>query len=309
MPLDPVARAFLDQVTAMGLPPFHEQSVAAARDGIRLLAQMDGSREAVARVEDHTVPGPAGDVPVRLYAPATAGKPPVLVYFHGGGWVIGGIDTHDAVCRALANRAEAAVASIDYRLAPEHPFPAAVDDCYAATRWIAENAGTFAVDAERVAVGGDSAGGNLAAVVAQLARERGGPWLRHQVLVYPATDPAMDTPSYRENADGYLLTRAAMEWFYGHYLPDPADRTNPLAAPLRATRLGGLPPATVITAEFDPLRDEAEAYAERLREAGVPVDLARYDGMIHGFLGMTALFAQARVALDRIGAALRGAFE
>ena len=308
MPLDPAVRTFLDQLTAMGLPAFETQTVEQARAAIRMMSQTGPPGEPVDHVEDQRVPGPGGSIPVRIYAPAGRRPAPALVYFHGGGWVIGGIDTHDGLCRQLANRASATVISVDYRLAPEHKFPAAVDDCFAALGWVAGNTAALGVDPSRLAIGGDSAGGNLTAVVAQLARDRGGPRLRHQVLIYPATDPVMDFPSHTENGSGYLLTREAMAWFYGHYLRTPADRTDPLAAPLRARDLAALPPALVITAEFDPLRDEGEAYAHRLEAAGVPTTLTRYDGMIHGFVGMTGFFAQARAAVDQIAAALRGAF-
>src|SRR5262245_7345711 len=308
MPLDPAVRTFLDQLVAMGLPAFETQTVEQARAAIRMMSQSGPPGEPVDHVEDRHVPGPAGSIPVRVYAPAGRRPAPALVYFHGGGWVIGGIDTHDGLCRQLANRAGATVVSVDYRLAPEPKFPAAVADCFAATRWVADNAAALGIDPARLAIGGDSAGGNLTAVVAQLARDRGGPRLRHQVLIYPATDPVMDYPSHAENASGYLLTREAMAWFYGHYLRTPADRTDPLAAPLRARDLAGLPPALVITAEFDPLRDEGEAYARRLEAAGVPTTLTRYDGMIHGFVGLTGFFEQARTAVDHIAGSLRSAF-
>jgi acetyl esterase len=200
------------------------------------------------------------------------------------------------------------VASVDYRLAPEAPFPAAPEDCYAATRHLAGHAAELGADPARVAVAGDSAGGNLAAVVAQLARARGGPRLVHQLLVYPVTDHSFDTVSYRENAQGYLLSRDLMKWFWRHYLARPEDGASPLASPLRAPDLGGLPPATVITAGFDPLRDEGEAYAERLRGAGVPTELLRYDGLFHGFFGMGESIERARDAMQRACNALRGAF-
>jgi acetyl esterase len=264
--------------------------------------------EDVARVDDHRVPVDGGDIAVRCYTPAGTGPFPVHVYFHGGGWVIGDIETHDGVCRSLANAAACVVVSADYRLAPEHKFPVAVDDAFAATRWVAARAATLGVDGDRMAVGGDSAGGNLAAAVALLSRDRGGPPLALQVLVYPVTQHAFDTPSYQEHADGYLLTRSAMRWFWNHYLRRPEDGEEPLASPLLARSLHGLPPALVITAEHDPLRDEGEAYAARLREAGVPVTVTRYPGMIHGFLRMLNMVDKARAARDEIAAALRKAF-
>ncbi len=306
MPLDPKVQAFIDQMA--GMLPLNEMTVADARAGLEALAAMQGEPEPIHRVEDRTIPGPAGDVPVRVYAPAAGGPLPVLVYFHGGGWVVGGLGTHDGVCRALANRAQAMVVSVDYRLAPEHRFPAAAEDCYAATRWVAERAAELGADPRRLAVGGDSAGGNLAAVTALMARDRGGPRLCHQLLVYPVTDARFDTPSYVANAEGYFLTRAMMQWFWDHYVPAAADRTNPYCAPLAAPDLRGLPSATVITAEFDPLRDEGEAYAARLREAGVPVEAQRYDGIIHGFFGMGAMFEQAAAAIALASEQLRRAF-
>jgi acetyl esterase len=258
-------------------------------------------------VRDVAIAGAAGTIPARLYRPSRDGTLSLLVYFHGGGWVIGNLEGYDNVCSDLAAEAGCAVLSIDYRLAPEHRFPAAADDCFAATAWARINAAALGIDPARLAVGGDSAGGNLAAVVALMARDRGGPPVRFQLLVYPVTCGRMDTPSYRDNAEGYLLTQAAMVWFWNHYTPHAADRELPYAAPLRAADLGGLPPALVLTAEFDPLRDEGEAYAARLRAAGVPTTLRRYDGQIHGFFTMGALVDRARAALDETAAALRAA--
>src|SRR5581483_3719120 len=220
-------------------------------------------------------------------------------HLHGGGWVLGSLETHDALCRSLARAVPAVVVAVDYRLAPEHKFPAAAEDAYAAPAW------EIGADARRVAVGGDSAGGNLAAVVSLMARDRGGPRLAHQLLVYPATDAGLEHASMRENADGYWLTRDMMAWFWNLYLGGARDGGSPLASPLRAQDLRGLPPATVITAEFDPLRDEGEAYAARLRAAGVPVDLRRWDGMIHGFFAMETIFPQGRAAVEHAAAALR----
>jgi acetyl esterase len=258
-------------------------------------------------VRDVQIEGPAGPIPARFYRPRPDEFLPLLVYFHGGGWVIGSLETHDNVCRDLAVKACCAVLSIDYRLAPEHPFPAAAEDCYAATVWAHDNAARLGIDAARIAVGGDSAGGNLAAVVALMARDRKAPPLRFQLLVYPVTCGRMDTPSYRENAEGYLLTSAAMAWFWAHYVPAAAGREECYAAPLRASDLRGLPPALVLTAEYDPLRDEGEAYAKRLAEAGVPAEVRRYEGQIHGFFGMSALIDRAREAFDEAAATLRAA--
>jgi acetyl esterase len=304
MPLDPQARAVLDQLAALNLPPLNTLSAPEAR------AQSKARRapvtpEDVARVENRTIPGPAGEIPIRAYTPAGTGPFPLVVYFHGGGWVIGDLDTHDPVCRALTNRSGCLVVSIDYRLAPEHPYPAAVDDAYAATAWIAEHATELGGDGSRLAVAGDSAGGNLAAVVALLARDRGGPRIAFQALVYPVTDCDLDTTSYRENAEGYFLTREMMRWFWDQYVPDEARRREPLASPLRAESLTGLPPALVITAEFDPLRDEGEAYAQRLADAGVHVAATRYGGMIHGFFTMLGVLDRAADAVNEVGLALR----
>ena len=308
MSLDPQVKGVLDALAAAGMDALVDSSPAQARELFAGGALPAGSEE-VARVENRALPGPAGEIPVRIYTPAGGAAPrPGLAYFHGGGFVIGSLDTHDGTCRQLANAAECVVVSVDYRLAPEHPFPAALEDCYAATRWIAERAGALGVDPARIAVAGDSAGGNLCAVVALLARERGGPALVHQLLLYPVTDYAFDTPSYAENADGYLLTRAMMAWFWNHYLETEADGANPLASPLRAASLAGLPRAHVITAEFDPLCDEGEAYAARLVEAGVPTVATRYDGMIHGFFSMAGVLDAGKRALAEVAGELRKAF-
>jgi len=308
MPLDPQAKALLDQVQALGAPPLNSLSPADARLAAKALAGLSGTAEAVASVENRTVPGLAGPIPVRIYTPAGDGPFPVLVYFHGGGWVIGDLDTQDGACRALANRAGSVVVSVDYRLAPEHKFPAALEDTYAATEWVAGNAANINADPARIAIGGDSAGGNLAAATAQKARDLGGPRLAFQLLVYPVTDGACDSASYRDNANGYLLTNDMMQWFWNQYVRSTADRLNPMASPLRTRNLGGLPPALVQTAEFDPLRDEGEAYAVRLKEAGVAVALTRYDGMIHGFFGMGSMIDKAKTAISEAATALRAAF-
>jgi acetyl esterase len=271
-------------------------------------AQAMGPAEPVAEVRDRTVPGPGGPIPIRVYVPEGTGPFPALVYFHGGGWVIGSIATHDVTCRQIANAAGCMVVSVDYRLAPEHKYPAAVDDAYAATAWVFEHAASIGADPRRVAVGGDSAGGNLAAAVSLMARDRASFRPVLQLLIYPILNHDLDTPSYLENADGYLLTRDTMRWFWQCYLRRAEDGRDPYASPLRAEDLRGLAPALVITAEYDPLRDEGEAYAARLRDAGVPVALTRYDGMIHAFFRRTELFDQARVAMQEVADALRRAF-
>jgi acetyl esterase len=243
---------------------------------------------------------------VRVYRPAADDPLPVVVYFHGGGWVIGDIATHDTTCQRLAAGVPAVVVSVDYRLAPEHRFPAAVDDCDAATAWVSAHAAELGGDATRLAVAGDSAGGNLAAVVALRARHAHGPAIAFQLLVYPATDLTRSLPSHTENGEGYLLDTDAMTWFINQYLVD-ADPRHPDASPLFVDDLAGLPPALVVTAEFDPLRDEGEAYAQRLRDAGVDVTTSRYDGMIHGFYGLDSIFDASKRATAETIAALRDA--
>jgi acetyl esterase len=259
-------------------------------------------------VEDRRIPGPAGEIPIRVYTPESRVAQPIVVYFHGGGFVIGSLSSHDPLCRVLSGRIPAIVVAVDYRLAPEHPFPAAAEDAYAAVRWVADHARELGGDPARIAVAGDSAGGNLSAVVSLLARERGGPKLAHQMLIYPVTDFSFETRSHIDNAEGYLLTRPLMQWFLGHYFSGPTPRSDPRFAVLRVADLSGVPPATVLTAEFDPLRDEGESYGARLRAAGVPVTVMRYDGMIHGFLPQPALFAQAAEAIAAVSGALRAAF-
>jgi acetyl esterase len=278
----------------------------------------------MARIEPLTIPGPAGQIPARLYvapgesAGGTPGGPPpapsagpgtaaapLVVYFHGGGWCVGGLDTHDGPCRFLATHSGANVLSVDYRLAPEHPFPAAVDDALAAFRWAGSSAADLGVDPARIAVAGDSAGGNLAAAVSLLARDLDGPKPALQALIYPVTDAVGGQRSRDLFARGFLLTKADMDWFESHYLPDPAASTDPRVSVLRAEDLAGLPPAYVATAGFDPLRDEGEAYAERLRAAGVKVALRRHPGLIHGFANMTAISRTARAAMHELAGALR----
>jgi acetyl esterase len=305
MPLHRQAKDFLDQLTAAGMPPLGSLPVPETREAFNGIAAFGGPPEPLATVEERRIPGPAGEIPLRIYTPDARAPRPLLVFFHGGGWVIGNFDTHDAVCRHLAKQSGAIVVAVDYRLAPEHKYPAAAEDCYAATKWSAENAAALGGDASRLVVGGDSAGGNLAAVVSLMARDRGGPKVAFQLLVYPVTNHSYDTASYRENADGYLLTRDSMVWFWNHYLRSDADGEEPYASPLRARSLAGLPPAMVVTAEFDPLRDEGEAYAERLRESGVPVTLKRYDGLIHGFFILTGVFDHAKQAVAEAATKIR----
>lgn len=288
MPLHPLAQAFLEQRAAAGEQPLETLTVEAAREQSLRLSQLLGPGEEVAHVEDRVIAGPGGDIPLRIYTPTGQGPLAILVYFHGGGWVIGSIETVDTTCRALANGVPCLVVSVDYRRAPEHKFPAAVEDAYWAAKWVAAEASSFKGDAGRLAVGGVSAGGNLAAVVARLARDRGTPRLIYQLLAVPVTNFDFDTPSYQANASGYGLTRSGMQWFWNHYLSTAVDGQQPDASPLRAPDLRGLPPAFVMTTEYDPLRDEGDAYAERLRAAGVPVAHKCYMGMVHVFLGPEA---------------------
>ncbi|MAE95173.1 MAG: hypothetical protein CL910_10985 [Deltaproteobacteria bacterium] len=306
MPVDPALSAILDQLAQTEGPKLHELPPEQARTFFDQM-QMPAAELPIASVQDRTLPGPAGDIPVRIYLPEVEGTPPVLVYFHGGGWVIGSIETHDGSCRELANEVGCAVVSVDYRLAPEHPYPAAADDCYAVAAWVAEHGAELGVDGSRLAIGGDSAGGNLSAVVALMARDRGTPQIAFQLLIYPVTDADFTRSSYVENATGYLLEADAMKWFWNHYVPDPAQRAEAYCSPLRAGDLAGLPPALVLTAELDPLRDEGEAYGQRLKEAGVTVTTTRYDGMIHGFFAMGLLVEGAREAVAEASTALRGA--
>ncbi|HTC35762.1 MAG TPA: alpha/beta hydrolase [Bryobacteraceae bacterium] len=298
--LHPEVRALLEMMDAQGAPALESQDPLVARkDRVEGMKMLGGEPRPLGRVEDFSIPGPDGDVPVRLYAMEHGGVRPALIYFHGGGWVFGNLDTHDSVCRDLAAESGAVVISVDYRLSPEVKFPAAVNDSYAATLWIAANAERLGIDARRISVGGDSAGGNLATVIAMRCRDAGGPALARQLLIYPATDlSSFDTASYRELAEGYFLTRAAMQWFTGHYLASGDQSRLPEASPLHAPNLSGLPPAFVITAEFDPLRDEGEAYAARLQQAGVPVTVKRYPGMVHGFVSMRGVVSGGRQAIQ-----------
>lgn len=308
MGLDPQAQMIVDGMNAGGVKLFGADDVVAGREAIEANMGMAGPGEDVEHVDDRTIPGPDGDIRVRVYRPKSDGPLPVLVYYHGGGWVICSIDTHDSLCRELTNRTGCIVVSVDYRLAPEHKFPAAAEDAYAAYIWVATHGSEIGGDIERIAIGGDSAGGNLTAVVALMARDRGAPSPVFQLLVYPVTDHDFELPSMIENAEGYLLGRADMQWFWGHYLSDPSEADNPYAAPLRAESVAGTPPALVITAEYDPLRDEGEAYGARLIEAGVPTTVTRYDGMFHGFFQMGAMLDRGRDAVAEAASALQQAF-
>jgi acetyl esterase len=308
VPLHSQTAGLLAAMEAQGAPDFAELSVSQARDVAGTFKALQGPLVQVASVRDRTVPGPAGALPIRIYTPNGAPRG-VLVYFHGGGWVIGDLETHDVLCRQLTAGAGIAVVAVDYRLAPEHKFPAAADDALTATRWVAAHAGELGVDTARLAVGGDSAGGNLAAVVSLMARDQGGPPLAMQVLLYPVTDVAAEAQSYTDFADGFMLTRDSMRWFIAHYLSGRRDATDWRVSPLRAPSLAGVAPALVVTAGFDPLRDEGDAYARKLREAGVRVDAVCYGGMIHGFAPMGRLVETGNRAVAHVAATLREAFQ
>jgi len=309
--LDPDAQRVLDLIREAGRPPYETLTSPEAREFYRAGRRiLQPEPPEVAEVRHLKAPGPAGEISLRLFRGlgTTPGVAlPALVYFHGGGWVIGDLDTHDGVCRLIANAAGCAVISVDYRLAPEHKFPAAVDDAVAATEWIAAHAGTLGIDASRLAVGGDSAGGNLAAVVALVARDRGDPRLRHQLLLYPATDFVTSDDPQRERFESFPLNVVTMNWFRDHYLRSAADCADWRASPLRAKDFSGLPPAYVLTVGFDPLHAEGEAYARLLRDAGVPVQHRHLDRQMHGFLTMGKIIAAAKPATEEAAAAVKAA--
>ena len=311
--LHPQTRALLDLIEQRQLPATHTLPVAEARAVYRdRRGFTQPAPPAVAKIQDLQASGPHGAIPLRLVRPAgsdDAAVLPVLVYYHGGGWVIGDLDTHDTLCRELANGAGCAVVAVDYRMGPEHRFPAAVDDCAAATRWVHAHATELHLDPTRIAVGGDSAGGNLAAVVAIDARDRGDLPLAFQLLIYPVTDQHRGTPSHAENGQGYLLTTDTMNYFAGHYLQDPAHYDDWRASPLRREDLGRLPPALVLTAGYDPLRDEGKAYAERLTGAGNAASYVCFDREIHGFILMGKVLDEANTAVALCAAELRRAFQ
>ncbi len=307
--LHPQARALLDLIEQRGIPPTHTLSAADARAFFRERRNVtQPPPPAIGHVHDLQANGPDGPIPLRLYRPL--GTPetamlPVLVYYHGGGWVIGDLDTHDTLCRELANLADCAVVAVDYRLGPDHRVPAAVIDCSAATRWVRDHAGELRVDASRLAVGGDSAGGNLAAVVSIDARDRGDLPIAFQLLIYPATDQHCLAPSHTENGQGYLLTRQTMDYFLGHYFADPAQYSDWRASPLLHPDLSNLPPALVLTAGFDPLRDEGAEYAKRLTAAGNRASYVHFARQIHGFVTMGKVIDEANTAVALCAAELR----
>ena len=312
MSLHPQVAVLLDRASKSPLPPYYEVPPTVARRIYRdSRAALTPDPPVVASVRLLLAPSAAGPVPVRCYRANGTGdlEPlPALVYYHGGGWVIGDLDTHDVVCRTLANLARCAVFSVEYRKAPEARFPAAVEDCFAATQYVAANRTALGVDAGRIAVGGDSAGGNLAAVVTLLARDAGAPSIAFQLLIYPVTDQQMRFPSIEENGEGYLLTRQAIRYFRGHYLARAEEWLDWRASPLLAKSLSNLPPALVLTAGYDPLVDEGRAYADRLTREGVPTEYCNYPDMVHGFITMGRELETANAALDQCARALRAAF-
>jgi acetyl esterase len=311
--LDPAARQLLDMMAAAGGPPLESLPPPVARQAAEAgFKMLQGPPEAVAEVRDLVADGPAGKIPLRLYRPAgsEAGAAlPACVYIHGGGFVIGSVPLYDNLCRLLANAAGCVVVSVEYRLAPEQPFPAAVEDCFAALRWVAAQAGTLGIDAGRLAVGGDSAGGNLAAVCALLARDQGGPALRYQVLIYPVTDMRGGTPSYHENGEGYFLTKPLMQYWLGSYLGDKGTVDDWRASPLLAPRHDGLPPASILVCGFDPLHDDGVRYAEALKKAGVPVRFTALPDQIHGLLTFDGALPAAKPTIAALGAELRDALQ
>jgi acetyl esterase len=303
VPVDPHTAALLGMLEQSGMPPMYEGTPDAGR--AQYLALTAGARTPeqvvpVASTEDLTVPGAEGDLRARVYRPEGEGPFPTVAFFHGGGWVIGDLDTHDNMARHVCRGGRAVVVAVDYRLAPEHPFPAAADDAVASARWIAAHLDRFGGD-DRMAVAGDSAGGNLAAVVAQVLTAEG-TRLSGQFLIYPAVDAMGEYPSRVENARGYFLEQPTMDWFYGHYAGAFDDAKDPRLSPLHAADLSGLPPAVIVTAEYDPLRDEGEAYGEALRAAGVEASVTRYPGLIHGFFDMGTASPAAQTAIDESSA-------
>jgi acetyl esterase len=310
MPLDPLLKAFLDQLAAQPQPKLWEVKPAAGREMFVALMQAVGPKDVpIGKVINLAIPGPGGEIPARSYLPVAVGSEPqpTLVFFHGGGFVIGSVETHDGLCRLLANLSACRVISVEYRLAPEHKFPAAVDDAFAAVHWIEANAAQLGVDANRLAVGGDSAGGTLAAVVCQLARDIGAPKIAFQMLLFPATHMAAETASRRNFDEGYFLEAKDIEWFFSHYFGSEADRADAKASPLLAENLAGLPPAYIMVAEYDPLHDEGVAYAEKLRADGMKVTLDDHPGMVHDFIYLQTVLPQAANALGEAATALKAA--
>ena len=309
--LDPKLKEFLETMKAQNAPPVESLPLLEAREAsIENAAMRAGELESVTQIEERIIICGDGSFSVRIFTPRGEGPFPIFIYYHGGGWVLCSVDTHESAARSIANAAGCIVVSVEYRLAPEHKFPIPVEDAYASLEWTYQNALDFNGDPERIAVGGDSAGGNMAAVVCLMARDRGGPSIRHQVLIYPVTNlSSLETESYSQYAEGYFLTRSMMEWFRDCYLRDESDRGNIFASPLLADDLSELPPAHFLMAEFDPLFDEGEAYAKRLSAAGIPVKFSRYNGLIHAFIIMGAILPQTKQAIDEIALELQRAFD
>ncbi len=309
MPLDPQAQAFLKEMKDSGAQPFETMTPAEARVAVLAFKDLGGNPEDVASIDQRFIPGPTADLPVWIYRPVRGGAGPLpgLVYFHGSGWVVANVGVCDSFSRSLANRTGCVVIAVNYQKAPEHKFPVPLDDCYAATRWVFDNASELGLDTRRIGVIGDSAGGNLAAAVTLRARDENGPQFACQVLVYPAVQYGWDTPSALANAEGFLLQRASMEYFWKHYVKSPMDGTNPYCSPLAAADHSALPQALIVCAEFDPLCDDGRNYADRLKAAGVPVTFTLYKGMIHGFLWMSGVLDQSKALLDEIGREVRSA--
>lgn len=310
MPLDPLVQAFLDQLNAQPAPPMWELTPAQAREMFVAMMNLVGPKDVpIGKTENILIPGPGGDIAARVYAPVAAGSDaqPTLVFFHGGGWVIGDLETHDGLCRMFANEGSLKVIAVDYRRAPEEPFPAAVDDAFAAVTWIEANAAQLGVDPNRIAVGGDSAGAGLAASVAQMAKAAGAPHVGFQLLMFPVTEIGGDTPSLHDFAEGYFLETRTLQWFYDSYAPKAEDRADPKASPLLAEDVSGLPNGYVMLAGHDPLHDEGLRYAEKLRGAGLAVTVADYPDLIHDFIYMQAVLPQAHEAVTAAAKAVAAA--
>ncbi len=306
MPLSPDVEMLLQGMAAAGAPPIWQSTVEEARAGGPMIAALAGESIPVGSVENITIPVDGATIGARVYTPSGDGPFPVVVFFHGGGWVVCDLDTHDNPCRAICRDTEAVVVSIDYRMGPEFRFPTAPNDCYAATEWVATNAASLNADASRLAVCGDSAGGNLSAVVSQMARDNQGPAISFAALIYPATDMADRSGSMIENGEGYFLELKGMEWFMGHYINDD-QLADPLASPLLNVNLANLPPCFITTCEFDPLRDQGEAYGEALRANGGTVEMKRYDGLIHGAVNMMGVLAGGTEMVTDVASRLRTA--
>jgi acetyl esterase len=309
MALDPQAEALLKDMKDSGAQPFETMTPAEARVAVLGFKDLGGEPEDVDGVDQRFIPGPTADLPVWIYRPVRGGAGPLpgLIYFHGSGWVVANIGVCDSFSRSLANRTGCVVVAVNYQKAPEHKFPVPLDDCYAATRWVFDNASALGLDSGRIGVIGDSAGGNLAAAVTLRARDENGPQLAYQVLIYPAVQYGWDTPSALANAEGFLLQRASMEYFWNHYVRNPRDGMNPYCSPLVAEDHSGLPPALIVSAEFDPLCDDGRNYADKLAAAGVSVKFRLYKGMIHGFLWMSGVLDQSKALLDEIGREVKSA--